>query len=480
LRSIPGIQLSRVDIRWPRGINLVSIVLPFVAGLILALLILVIGPIASVAAFALVALPWLLKDIYRLFIWLIISWPILILYIRVPLPAGIPDLGYDRVLVLLLVCIFVIEALLLKRKILKITLLDILVIGYLIAQVITRLNVLWFGGVGSADLNGLLDIIIVPIILYWIVKNLLNEDIKLKWFLYALVIASFLVCLTGLYEQIMGVRIFKASISLGGWETQYIWEDVPGGRAAGAMGNPAVYGAVVGMGILASICILPHTKSRFIQIALVAVCAILLYGVIVCYTRSAWVSVIGVLFIAQFFISNMWKKTLPLIVIGLIFLLFIWNQIPGVSNIMHRAEYTNSLPVRFELIQLGWERFLEKPFMGWGSGALNAFGLTQVSVVSHNIYLTMLVDGGLFLFLAFFAVIVYLIIKAIRVYLMARKGSIERDTLVAVTGIVLIFLLSGLAFELRYFGYINVLFWISAGVIDHLGTMCYNKSKYHG
>jgi O-antigen ligase len=332
--------------------------------------------------------------------------------------------------------------------------------------------VIWFGGTGKPDLNGLLDIILVPLTMYWMVKNLLVTRLHLKWLLYGLVLACLLICLTGLFEQALGVRVFKGSTEL-----QYIWQDVPGGRAAGAMLNPAIYGATLGMGILAGICCLSHVKGKITKIAIVASIGVMLYGVLASYTRSAWLSVSIVLFIAQFFVKGLWKKSLPILLLGFLILVLFWQVLPGISIIVKRAMVTKTVTQRVDLINLGWKLFLEKPFLGWGSGALNDLGTRKAVETSHNIFLTFLVDGGVVLFLAFSLFIGYLLIRAVRVYGMTGKGSLERNALVAMTGSVLIFLLSGLALELRYFGYFNVLFWICAGVIDLLGTRSSSVEK---
>jgi O-antigen ligase len=461
----------RVGIRWPHRSNVASAVIILFAGLILGLLILVLGPISlPFVIFVILLLPWLIEEPFRLFICLIITWPIFTLYIRIPLPAGVPDLSYDRALVVLLLCVVLLEALLSKRRLLKVTPLDILIIVYVIEQIITRLSVVWFGGVGYVDLNGFLDVILIPVMLYWLVKNLLVSRAHLKWLLYALVIASLFVCLTGLFEQAVGARIFKASISLGGSEEVYQWQDTQGGlRAAGALGNPAIYGAVLGIGSLAGLCCLSLVKQKPIQVALLATIGVLLYGVLASYTRSAWLSVFVVLFAAQFLINGFWKKTLPTITLGLLLLITIWNVVPDSSKIVQRALTTKTIDQRIDIYSIGLERFQEKPILGWGSGALNIFDLAGAGIISHNIYLTFLVDGGAALFLSFFAVIGYLLIRSIRIYRITEKGSLERNTLVAMTGSILIYLLSGMALELRYFGYFNALFWICAGVIDCLG-----------
>ncbi len=443
-------------------------------GLVLALLTLAVGPITlPIVFFGLFVLPWLMQDVFRLFIWLIVTWPLLTLFVRLPLPAGIPDISYDRVLVLLLLGIIILEAVLSKRRLAKGTALDILALAYVVTQLSSRVYVLWFGGMGSPNLNGLLDIVFVPLVMYWVTKNLLVSRTHLKWLLYALVIACLLICLSGLYEQAVGAeeRLFTVSTGLGGREElqKRGWMDVPGGRAAGVLGNPAVYGATLGIGILAGLGCVAHANQKRTQAALVATIMILLYGVFASYTRSAWISVAVVLFLAQFSMGGIWKKTLPIFMAGVLLLFLIEGSLLGNPTVWRRALDMETVTVRLALARLGWDRFLERPLLGWGAGALDAFGMERIGQPSHNIFETLLVDGGLVLFLSFSAAVGYLLIRAIRVYGMIDKNSLERQALVAATGSILIFLLSGMALELRYFGYFNALFWICAGILDRLG-----------
>jgi O-antigen ligase len=471
VRSFLSEVFSHIDIPNFRLKDFAYLIFIVIASLIIALLILTMGiKSLPIVFFVLLVLPWLIKNPFRIFIWLIITWPILTLFIRIPLPAGIPDFSYDRVLILLLLIVVILEALLSKRRLMKVTHLDVLIIIYVIVQIITRLHVIWFGGEGDADINGFLSVILIPIALYWTVKNLLESKEDLKWLLYALLIASFLVCLTGLFEQALGTRIFKTSLELGGYEVAYQWQDAQGGlRAAGALGNPAIYGAFLGMGCLAGISLLSLEKRRPIQIALLATIGILLFGVLASFTRSAWLSVVIVLFFAQFFIHDLWKKTLPIIIVSVSILVTIWNLVPDSSKIIQRALTTKTISQRFELFSIGFPRFMEKPILGWGAGALNVFNMVAEGDTSHNMYLTFMVDGGVVLFISFCAVIGYLLIRAIRIYGKTEKGSLERNVLITIMGSILIFLLSGLALELRYFGYFNSVFWICAGVIDCLG-----------
>ncbi len=448
-----------------------SVLVSCLAGLVLGALLLVLGLKSFPLVFALLfVLPWLIKDTFRLFVCLIVTWPILTLYVRIPLPGGIPDISYDRVLAVLIVAMILIDALVSKRKLMRITQLDVLILLYVAVQIATRLNVIWYGGMGSADLNTVLDVLLIPVLLYWAAKNLVVSEEQRKWLLYALVIAAVIVCPTGLIEQVLGTRIFKASLSMGGSEVNYRWEDAQGGlRAAGALGNPAIYGAFLGMGCLAAVCSLSLVKRSGLRLILLGIIAFLLGGVVACFTRSAWLSVFVVLAAAQFFIDGLWKKTLPILLLGGVILVLAWNVIPNHDSILERALTTKTVNQRLDLMNIAWVRFLDKPIMGWGAGALNIFGLLGEGNISHNIYLTFLVDGGIVLFLSFIAVAGNLLIRSVRIYGATASNSLDRIVLVAMVGNLLIFLLSGLALELRYFGYFNAIFWISAGVIDRLG-----------
>jgi len=450
-------------------VNVALTVLPFIVGLILALLTLKFGPlVVPSVVFLLLLLPWLVQDPFRLFIWLIVTWPVLTLYARISLPAGIPDISYERVLVPLTSGIIVLAGLTFKMKLPRLGMLDILVGTYAAAQFGSRVVVLWLGGVGTPDLNGLLGIIVIPLLMYWMTKTLLASRWHLQWLLLALILASVIIGFSGLYERALGQQEspFPITAHLVGGELSTRFMDVPQGRAAGVLGNPAIYGAVLGIGVLVSLCCLVHSQRQQIRVVLAATIVVLLYGILVSFTRSAWLSIAVALFVAQFLIKDLWKRTLPVYVVGLLFLVLMWDDLESNPVIASRVVNLHNVDYRLTLGSLAWQRFLERPVFGWGSGALDYFSSVRINDASHNMYLTLLVDGGLVLFLSFVAVIIYLFSRALSAYRLLPP--FERSVLAAMTGSVIIFLVSGMALELRYFGYFNALFWIVVGVMDRL------------
>jgi O-antigen ligase len=442
-----------------------------VAATTLGFLFVAFGPITlPIVFFAVLVLPWLMKDAFRLFVWLIVTWPLLTPFLRIPMPAGMPDISYDRVFFFMLVGLVIFEVFLSRtRPCTRFTPLDMLILAYLVAQLPSHLLVFWFGGTGALEPNIIVDALLRPVAMYWIAKNLLVSRLHIRRFLQALLITSLLICLTGLYEQAVRRKVsFEISGRTTG--TDLDWDDGNRMRATGVLDNPAVYGATMGMGILAGICCLYNTKRHLTRLLFVATLGVLLYGVFVSYTRSAWLAVGIVLLAAQFFFKNLWKTTLPLFIFAALLLVITKDDVSHSSWIVSRALTTGTVNERLTLAHIGWERFLQKPGLGWGAGALNVFGLRDVGTTSHNIYLTLLVDGGLLLFLSFLAIPAYLLFTVIRIYNMTDHGSLERHLLIAATGNVMIYLLSGMALELRYFSYFNTLFWISMGFIDRLTT----------
>ena len=102
MKYTSGVVLPWKVVNRTRTTNIASVVLPLIVGLTLAWLTFKFGPLAVLIVVAFLILPWLVIDPFRLFIWLIVTWPVLTLYARIPLPAGIPDITYERILVLLM------------------------------------------------------------------------------------------------------------------------------------------------------------------------------------------------------------------------------------------------------------------------------------------------------------------------------------------------------------------------------------------
>lgn len=472
--SIPLEVVRRV-----RGADIAFVPILFGISLLLGILTVTLE-VATLPIVVLVffAFPWFVRNPFKAFIFLIVTWPALTLYIRIRLPTGMPDMTYERVLALLLVAILLLPALTFKRKLPRPAVIPSI---YFFMRAFSVAVALLLGGLVKPDLAVFLNSIAIPVVMYWLTKSLIKSTWHLKMLLYAFIIASVTICLSGIYERAIDALDSPFPVSPHNAEGDTRYFGVPRGRAAGVMANPAIYGAVVGMGALASLAASAHAQRRSAKLIWGLAAGLLMYGVFVSYTRSAWIAVIIALFITQFFIKNLWKKILPIFVIATLLLILASDSLLENDIVQNRILEEKHIIGRIDRVEFALEKFEEKPLFGWGPAALDALTEKRFPVSgfsgSHNTFVTILVDGGLLMFLCFVALITAWFWRAMQVIRLSAVDSFERSAIGVFAGCILIYLLSGLSLELRFFGYTNALLWISAGAIERLHTFATSDEK---
>lgn len=308
--------------------------------------------------------------------------------------------------------------------------------------------------------------------MYFLTKKLVVSRQRLVWLLGAFIVAALIVCLTGLYERVLDLSesAFPISPHDEAGSTRYL--GVPGGRASGVVGSPAVYGGVLGLGLLTSLCCLVHARKTPTKLLLGGVALLLAYGVLVSYTRSAWISVSIAMLFAPFYFKGLWKVTMPVAVIAAFVIAFTWDGLQQNEIVQNRVTESDNVTGRIERFTWSWERFLERPVLGRGSGALNELMRREFPVggfaTSHNTYMTMLVDNGVLAFACFWAVVLGWMAKAIFVLRSKPHDQFEQSAVAAMVGFLAIWLLCGMSLELSYFTYYTTLFWTAGAIIERL------------
>ncbi len=471
-----GTLSLNADARRAPGIALGSIVLPFFGALVLTGVILWLGPIPAVAVvlFLAVVLPFFVRDLFRPFLFLLVTWPVLTLYVRVP------HMPYERGVALMIMGMLLAAAFVRRLKLPGI---GILAGIYLTVQLALLGSDVLLHRLPDSHMaaNLFLDGIALPVLMYWLTKNLITSTWHVKWLLSALIAVSVIVCLSGIYERAVDTKDspFPVSAHNEAGDTRYLGP--PGGRASGVMGNPAIYGAVLGMGALASLAGFAHAQRKPTKAILALTAGLLLYGVFVSFTRSAWLSALVAIFLAQFFIKGLWKKTLPVLAISTFLLIWVWQSLPQNDPVKERLLEQGNVVGRFERTIFALKEFEQKPLFGWGSGTLDVLTAKRYPVegfsTSHNTFVTMLVDDGVVVTLLFVALIIAWFRQGFQVIRRSGRNSFERSAAAVFLGCILIYLISGMALELRYFGYINALLWISAAAIECLRIQSANREE---
>jgi hypothetical protein len=327
------------------------------------------------------------------------------------------------------------------------------------------------GNSGSTAIATFLDSTLVPLGVYFLAKQYVNSRQRLWWLMAAITASAFIVAFTGIYENTLDLAESPFPIEPINENGDTRWTGVPGGRAAGVLANPAIFGGVVGMGLLSCLALLAHCNARSKQFLFASVALVLTYGVFVCYTRSAWISVAVAILFAQFFLGGLWKITTPLMVSAVVVLGIAWGALAKNEVVQNRVLEKDNVTGRIERIVFSWERFLEQPVLGRGPGSLDQM-MQQVYQenfdTSHNTFMTMLVDLGLIRFALFFAVVVRWFTQAARVIRSGLKDQFEGSVAAVMVGFFLIWLLSGMNLELNYFPFFIALFWLAGAVVERL------------
>ena len=223
------------------------------------------------------------------------------------------------------------------------------------------------------------------------------------------------------------------------------------------------YGAVIAMLLPMSLYLLSAKKRRGLAIGLIA---ILLLGLVLSYTRAAWVSLIGAMafaFVLKFRIS--FVKIVFLVVVGTGVLLFSWSSIvmsleknsqDSSSTLSKHVESVSNISTdasnleRINRWNCAIRMFKERPIMGWGPGTY-AFQYApfqrsgEKTIIStnqgdlgnaHSEFLGPLAESGILGMLSFLFLMLMVYYKGMRLYYHLPKGDLKRlifYTLLALT-----------------------------------------------
>ena len=239
---------------------------------------------------------------------------------------------------------------------------------------------------------------------------------------------------------------------------------------------------MMGMGLLASVCWLAYDRRAHVRIAAGLIAGLLMYGVFVSYTRSAWIAVLVGCVLVPWYIKGLWKMVVPVLLIAVLVLVGKWSRLETSDLVKNRVLAPQNIVGRVDTIEWGWQRFFENPILGKGPGALDL--LTErafdESWSSHNTFLTMLVDGGALLLVSFALIVLRWLRTAGAVIRSTSRNQFEHGLAAVMVGWIIIWLVSGMSLELRYFSYFIACFWITGAIIESLGDICAGQQPEAG
>lgn len=401
-----------------------------------------------------------------LLIWLVLS-PIMDFYLRLSLGAGIPDITFTRGVVVGVFFVVLMQSIFRMRRLWSISPTEKSMLAFSAMALFTLL----FMHNTTQDLQLLLDGYIVPFILFFLAKNLIQEEKDILHLLKTGAIA-------GSYLAAVGTLQFFTNINLFVPEG---FESIHENRATGPFINAVQYGGVVSVFFLSTFYLYTLQHRGVYRTILVFSLLLMALSVLLSMTRASW----GALFLACILIAIFIPKYKNIMIKLPIFLLtggvVILLMMPGTSAFQERAFELGPIYSRLALYATGLNTALDNPLLGNGFGRYSFFEASRDNLVTfsgiseslglgldvpHNEFLHMLVMlGGVGLWLYIY--IYYYTIRSSYILYQYTEGKEFkfRKFMIFFWAISMVVILNGLVADFIFFTYFNGLYFLIAGTV---------------
>lgn len=442
------INIARAaDAESRRGFNI-----PFILGMVFGVISIFVEPIYIVAAFLL----FILANI-------ILSSPeagVILVLLFLPFLSTM-----TLAAVLLLIFVSYILKLLCGRRIIKFSLVDFTVLIFLFFTI--------SGGVFSVDSSSFPKMLLYVcfILGYFVVKNTVRSPSLVRRCLYSLTASSVLVSLYGLYQNFFGT---PSTV----WQDTAMFSEIKG-RVVSTFANPNVLGEYIILLFPITLALMITAKRANERFALLLACAANCSCLIFTWSRGAWLgfilSVALFLFLTHrnFFTAGIF--CLPLFA-SLIFIGANTSVVRRFTSIGSVADTSTSYRIG---IWRGVLLMLSEVFafgIGIGEGAFAdiypfyAFSGIETAPHSHNLYLQITVETGIFSLLAFL-IFVFIFSQCSLSFCRYAVSKSNKTVCLGIFCGVFAFLVQGMTDYVWYNYRIFLLFWMVVGLgIAHIFT----------
>lgn len=314
--------------------------------------------------------------------------------------------------------------------------------------------------------------VLLPIALYIVGRLLFDRESAVRTVLSAIVVFT-------AYSAAVSILQFHAPGLV--WP-RYIVEQPPdhgwAERAIGVFGQPVANGLllVVGFAVVVHLAHRPLVpRWQRMALALLAVASV--YGIYLTYTRAVWLTFVVLLVLCAVLLPR--SRTSSVATIGAVVVVIVLNRtrFTSADRTVGGVGSPDEVGDRLNMIATAWWAVQERPLAGWGIGRfsrVNTYHHQQwpgvdwirgYSISSHFNDLGIAAELGL-VGLGLWFTIVFLVIRRLvrAVATLPREGLCGRDlAAIALTAFV-IWIVTGLTADLRFFDFANALVLLLAGI----------------
>jgi len=444
--------MESINIKWPFGQSrrmAIPVGHPAVKGVLIlgvlaaggALGLVMLTPasqtVASIVGIAIYFIVIAANPLHGLLLW-IVTQPMVDRFVNLSLGEGIPDLSPTRF------CIAFVMILLLARisvgriKPVRFTKVDAAAVVFIFTMVLSAPN----GEGGWLSLQRIFDLHIVPILVYFLAKNLVKDEGQLRQVVLASCILVTYVGLYAIYESLTGKPLFITED-----ETRRVVYGASGLRILrGLLTSPTSFGRVLGIGIPFNFYLLLEERRSSRRALYLFTLGMMFGGLYVTYNRTSWIAALVSLFLIQWFYPRLRNVFLVLLAVTTMALIINQDRLDDTAVATRvQSGDTGTLHGRTEgwtyAIQV-WQR---NPILGHGYNQYRSIATRERAsdTAIESQYLHILVSAGLLGFLPYVLLLILMPLSFVRPF-RSRDGPLDTSLIVVFWGAHLTYLINAI------------------------------------
>lgn len=381
----------------------------------------------------------------------------------------LPDLFIDRLMMVWLTAVFMVKFFAERKSLRPPYLLDILIAVhgfYILARIYVQ---------GMEFIHPWTMSYLIPYGAYFFTKNIVITARQIRLFLIGLLAIT-------IYYEITSVAE-KTGLDFLVWPKMILTESLYPGRSVGPFMQSGLFGTVIGMLLPLNLYFIATTRSVFIRMGLYLSLALGMAGLYFTYTRGSWLAGLCALLVVAIMNGKKYGRILlpavvlvPILAIGVLGI--------GQDTFMkERVENDDTLGSRVATGITALKIWRDNPLIGIGFfqyrqvrgdyiEPIDVPGLGTIRYIQfrhnniHDIYLGPLAEDGLIGMGLQFAIYFLILKNLLRKYRWRKEGDYFAIYFIPVfAGMYVGYLVGGLAFDYRFFSFVGVLFYMSAGIL---------------
>jgi len=407
-----------------------------------------------------------------IYIWLL---SILFFKYEQPMFSGsiLPDISMERFLFIVLLGMFMLEAAFGKHKVFRWSLTEYSMALFLLFAVISMISTgLIVKEGGKLKAGELLTGYIYPFSMFFISQSVYDSSEKKEGLIKFLILIGIYLGITAVLEHFNVDRlVFPKYIMDPGFGIHF-------GRARGPFCQAAVNGTVLGFSLCSSFYFLLANRKKNIWVSCsFMLLALLPLAIFFTYTRAVWLASALSLILVLFFIFK--QKKIIFVIITVLLCIAVFMAMPfilsgdTVAAAFDRIYDHGPIDDRLNLYTVYMDMFKEHPFLGIGFdsfsekapdyyGNVNSVFFRYGKLSPHDTFTNVLAEMGMLGAALILCIYISILFRSLKRY----KNSPEiRNMAIAFWGCMVVYIVNSIFIEMRYFEFVNGLFFIFAGAV---------------